>query len=190
MINSRAPRAIRASAARVVALAAAGGEWPLRWGSLVPSLLGQLALAAAASATARTREVGGEVTGDDGADVGGSAGQAGVENAVDRAESCITCLEYMTEEVRVNGCVVVGGCRGVGTTRLGVKTTRFSKPLPFVCICNLWMRGVVCPCPCPLAASRVHASYPTAIPSRHWLNIGFSCNLGGVHVQLLALTVY
>ncbi|CAN0481244.1 unnamed protein product, partial [Ectocarpus sp. 12 AP-2014] len=49
MIDVSAPRAARASASRVVALmATAGGEWPSGWGGLIPSLIGQLAMAAAA----------------------------------------------------------------------------------------------------------------------------------------------
>lgn len=125
MIDSGAPRAVRASAARVVALAAAGGEWPLRWVGLVPSLLGQLALGAAASLTSRAREKAGGVgagKGDAGSGAGAGAGggagggadgeaetlQAVVVNAFDRAESCVTCLEYMAEEVSAWGGCSVG----------------------------------------------------------------------------------
>ena len=96
---------------------AAGGEWPDGWGGLVPSLLGQLVLAAAAVAQEREGAGGGDVVrggaglgthgGDAGRSGGGGEGREGaggpaataVENAVARAESCAKCLQYMTEEV-------------------------------------------------------------------------------------------
>ncbi|CAM9873718.1 unnamed protein product, partial [Scytosiphon promiscuus] len=56
MVDFSASRAARASAARVVALMAAGGEWPSGWGGLIPSLLGQLALAAATVSQAKAGE--------------------------------------------------------------------------------------------------------------------------------------
>lgn len=107
MIDSRAPKALRASAARVVALAAVAGEWPSHSATLVPSLLSQLALAAAAAASTRAREDGGGGGARGNGDAGGGPGGGGpesareaFENAVDRAESCIKCLGYMSEEVR------------------------------------------------------------------------------------------
>lgn len=126
MVDLAATRSARASASRVVALMAAGGEWPDGWRGLVPSLLGQLALAAATVAHARGGGAGGGGGGDvgggaglvvlgegavssggrgggrDGAGSGaaGAGGAAAVEDAVTRAESCAKCLQYMTEEVR------------------------------------------------------------------------------------------
>jgi len=92
MMDPTAPRPVRASASRVIALMAAGGEWPVGWAGLVPSLLRQLALAADAT--------GGGGGGDDPAAAGAAAVEA--ENAVARAESCAKCLQYMTEEVRIS----------------------------------------------------------------------------------------
>lgn len=138
MVDFSASRAARASAARVVALMAAGGEWPAGWGGLVPSLLGQLALAAATVSQARAgggvapggegQEAGGEGVGADAAAVvagGGPAAAGGgtpaaaaaaavpapehVEHAVAKAESCAKCLQYMTEEVCL--CVCARGSR-------------------------------------------------------------------------------
>lgn len=97
MIHTLAPREVRASAARVVALIAAAGDWRGQWVSLVPSLLGQLALAAAATAASGGS---GERVGDEAA-----AGDAARTKAaaVDRAESCAKCLEYIGEEVGYTG---------------------------------------------------------------------------------------
>lgn len=109
MIDVSAPRSARASASRVVALmATAGGEWPSGWGGLIPSLIGQLAIAAAAVENARTEGgaaaeaprggVGGRGEGGGGAEAAAAAGAVAAEHAVARAESCAKCLQYLTEE--------------------------------------------------------------------------------------------
>ncbi|CAB1121159.1 unnamed protein product [Ectocarpus sp. CCAP 1310/34] len=105
MIDVSAPRAARASASRVVALmATAGGEWPSGWGGLIPSLIGQLAMAAAAVENARAEAGSAEAPR---GGVGGmgregrraEAAAVAAEHAVARAESCAKCLQYLTEEV-------------------------------------------------------------------------------------------
>lgn len=108
-INS--PQRARVSASRVVALMAAGGEWPAGWGGLIPSLFGQLALTSAAVVSAREQAGGVGLGVGTGADTGkgavngrreGGAGRAAAarDDAVARAESCVKCLQYLTEEVR------------------------------------------------------------------------------------------
>lgn len=102
MLDPSAPRAVRASASRVVALMAAGGEWPTGWSGLVHSLLGQLAGAAGVVMTASIGPSRADV-GAGGAGGGGGGGEQGrevnVASAIARAESCVKCLQYMTEEV-------------------------------------------------------------------------------------------
>lgn len=119
MVDFNAPRSARISASRVIALMATGGEWPAGWGGLIPSLLGQMALAAAAVVS--VREAGREGGGRGGIETGGGAGEgkgeggsrgaegdsadggerATRDNAVARAESCAKCLQFMAEEVRM-----------------------------------------------------------------------------------------
>lgn len=107
MLDPSAPRAARASASRVVALMAAGGECPTEWGGLIHWLLGQLAGAAgvvmAASIGPSRGDVGaagarGAGCGERGGG-GEQGGQVNVASAIARAESCVKCLQYMTEEV-------------------------------------------------------------------------------------------
>lgn len=108
MFDPSAPRAARASASRVVALMAAGGEWPNGWSGLIHWLLVQLAGAAGVVMAASIGSSGGDVgvaeTGGRGGERGGGGGreqedQVNVASAIARAESCVKCLQYMTEEV-------------------------------------------------------------------------------------------